>query len=294
MGKVTVKVPATSANLGPGFDSVGCAFELYNIISFTQTEEGLTFSGCDEEFANNDNLTVVAFDNTLKRLGKERKGLKIDFLETGVPVSRGLGSSAALIVAGATAANALYGNTLSKEEILHICNDIEGHPDNLSPAIYGGLTASFVNDNIPYSIRYNPHPSLMFVALIPDFKLQTSLARSVLPKEIPFADAVFNASHVAVLLKAIENGEKKMISLALNDKLHQPYRKHLIDGYETAESIAKHLGCISFCISGAGPTCLCLTDSEIFADKLETKLKENGIYWQVKPLHIDNFGATVI
>ncbi len=294
MVKCTVNVPATTANLGPGFDSVGCAFALYNTITFELADSGVCFKGCDEAYANEDNLAFVSFKAVYTYLNKTVPGCIISFDKINVPLSRGLGSSAALIVAGASGANCLLGNPLSKEEILKICNDIEGHPDNLSPAIYGGLTASMVTNGIPHSVRYEMHPSLHFVALIPDFELLTKEARSVLPKQIPFSDAVFNASHLAVLLKALENGDKEVISLALDDKLHQPYRKHLIKGYEAAEKIAKDLSCIAFCISGAGPTCLCITDRTDFADKMRERLNAEGFNWQIMPLEIDRKGAHAV
>lgn len=294
MVKCTVKVPATSANLGPGFDSVGCAFTLYNILTFTLKEKGVSFSGCEEKYATEDNLAYVAFKDVYEYLNLPVPGCHISFDEICVPVSRGLGSSAALIVAGATAANFFLGNKLDKQEILAVCNKIEGHPDNLSPAIYGGLTASFMVEDKAYSVSYSIHPSLRFVALVPDFELLTKLARSVLPTEIPFKDAVFNSSHLAVLLKALENGDKALISLALDDKLHQPFRKSLIKGYTEAENFAKELGAVAFCLSGAGPTCLCLTDNENFAKKIKEKLHNANLNWDVLNLPVDNIGATVI
>lgn len=294
MVKCTVRVPATTANLGPGFDSVGCAFTLYNTLTFQLSEKGVTFSGCEEKYANEENLAYVGFKAVYTYLKKEVSGCHISFDSIFVPVSRGLGSSAALIVAGATAANALLGNILTKQEILTVCNNIEGHPDNLSPAIYGGLTASFTNGDTPYSVSYSIHSSLKFVALIPDFELLTKMARSVLPSEIPFKDAVFNSSRLAVLLKALENGDKKLISLSLDDRLHQPYRRGLIKGYDEAEEIAKRLGCIAFCLSGAGPTCLCLTDKDDFADNIKAELEKSGYNWQVLRLPVDNIGATIL
>ncbi|MBR2044469.1 MAG: homoserine kinase [Clostridia bacterium] len=294
MVKCTVRVPATTANLGPGFDCVGCAFTLYNTLTFTLTDEALSFSGCDEKYANAENLAFIGFRDVFSYLSLPTPGVHISFDQISVPVSRGLGSSAALIVAGSCAANFLSGNKLSKEQLLAICNKIEGHPDNLSPAIYGGLTASVTRGDNAYSVRYGIHPSLRFVALVPDFELLTSLARSVLPKEIAFKDAVFNTSHLAVLLKALETGDKALISLALDDKLHQPYRRALIKGYDQAEAFAKELGALAFCLSGAGPTCLCLTDSDGFAEKMEEKLRSIGLNWQVLSLPVDTEGAKII
>ncbi len=294
MVKCTVRVPATTANLGPGFDSVGCAFALYNTLTFTLGSGSLSFSNCDEKYANEDNLAFVGFKNVYTYLKKEVPFVNISFDSISVPVSRGLGSSAALIVAGAIAANRFLENPLSKEDILKICNKIEGHPDNLSPAIYGGLTASLTEDSVPYSVAYNIHPSLKFVALVPDFELLTSVARGILPKEIPFKDAIFNSSHLAVLLKALETGDNRLISLSLKDKLHQPYRRGLIKGYDQAEKIALRLGAISFCLSGAGPTCLCITDNDTFAEDIKKAFKENNLNWQVLSLPVDNEGAKII
>ncbi|MBE6729269.1 MAG: homoserine kinase [Ruminococcaceae bacterium] len=293
MVKCTVKVPATTANLGPGFDSVGCAFALYNTLTFELTKEPLSFVGCATEYANEDNLAFIAFKAVYTYLKTDVPSCRISFDEIKVPVSRGLGSSAALIVAGAVAANFFTGNTLDKGEILKICNDIEGHPDNLSPAIYGGLTASFEADGVPYSVSYNLNSRFSFIALVPDFHILTKEARQVLPANISLKDAVFNTSHLAVLLKALEDGNVKLVSLALADKFHQPYRKALINGYETVKKIAIDLGAISFCISGSGPTCLIITEKD-FSSKLKEKLQEAGLNWQVIPLPVDFDGATVI
>lgn len=295
MKKVTVRVPATTANLGPGFDSVGCAFTLYNIISFSLSDEFI-IEGCEDQYKNENNLAILGFDAVLKYSKKERKGLKVEFEQIDIPVSRGLGSSSSLLVAGALACDNLYDLNLSKEEILCILNRIEGHPDNLSPAIFGGLTASMVSEEVPYSVSYNIHKSIDFIAFIPDFKLLTSRARGVLPKTVPFADAVFNESRVAILLKALEIADKKLISISLDDRIHQPYRKHLIDGYETVEKIAKENGALAFCISGAGSTCLCITnDKELFFSKVSAELKNNGFEnWRVLPLSVDYEGAKII
>lgn len=290
----TVKVPATTANLGPGFDCVGCAFTLYNTLTFTLTEQKLSFSGCEEKYATEDNLAYAGFKAVYEYAGVPVPGCHISFDEISVPVSRGLGSSAALIVAGAAAANHFLNGKLTKKELLGVCNNIEGHPDNLSPAIYGGLTASLMRGDIPHSVRYSIHPSLRFVALVPDFELLTKLSRSVLPTEISFKDAVFNSSHLAVLLKALETGDKELIAIALDDKLHQPYRRSLIKGYDHAEMFAKELGAVAFCLSGAGPTCLCLTDSDDFAEKIKKKLHNANLNWQVLSLPVDNAGARVI
>ncbi len=293
MVKVSVRVPATSANMGPGFDSFGCALSLYNIYTFEIIEKGLEISGCPEEFCNADNLSIVAYRDTMTAMGLPMDALRMS-IHTEIPVCRGLGSSSAMLAAGAMAANVLHGSPLSKEELLKICTRVEGHPDNLAPAIFGGMTASLMRGDTPIMARFPLSEKLRFTALVPDFHLSTELARSILPKEIPFADAVFNISHAALLLRALETADVGMISFALNDRLHQPYRKGLIPGYDTAQQVAKTCGAASFCISGAGPTCLCISDSEEISRKLEIAIPKVLPNWQVLSLTLDTIGCCVV
>ncbi len=290
MEKVSIRVPATSANMGPGFDSFGCALSLYNSYTFEIIEEGLQITGCPEEFQNSNNLSILAYKEAMQAMGLPMDPLRLE-ISSQIPVCRGLGSSSAMLVAGAMAANCLHGSPLPKEELLNLCTKIEGHPDNLAPAIFGGMTASLMRDGKPVMARFPLSEKLRFTALIPDFHLSTELARSILPKQIPFADAVFNISHAALLLRALETADIEMIAFALNDRLHQPYRKGLISGYDEAEAIAKACGAAAFCISGAGPTCLCLSDNEEVGQKLQKELPTRLPTWQVLPLTLDLDGA---
>ena len=289
---VTVRVPASTANIGPGFDTFGCALALYNTLRFEERREGLTFENCEEAYCNADNLAVVAYRCVMEAMGLPMPGLFVGFDSIDVPISRGLGSSAALIAAGAAAANANHGSPYSMEELLALCNDIEGHPDNLAPALMGGLVASFVEDGKPLAARYEVHPELRFTALIPDFRLSTHKARSVLPQEVPFGDAIFNVSRSAVLLKALEKGDEALIRASLHDKLHQPYRKFLIEGFDKAQALALECGCLGFCISGAGPTLLCLSKGEGFDQALAARMGELGEHWRQLPLPVDHVGTT--
>ena len=294
--KVTVRVPATTANIGPGFDSFGCALALYNTITVALEGETLCIEGCPEAYRGPDNLVAVAYRAAMQRMELPcEDGLHIT-IQAEIPVSRGLGSSAALLVAGALAANALHGNALDRRTLLEVCNTIEGHPDNLAPALYGGLTASMLESGKPYTVRYDVHPSLRFVAIIPDFELSTHRARGVLPKMVPYADAVYNVSHAAVLLRAIADGDGETIAAALRDRLHQPYRKDLIAHYEQAEAAALELGALAYCISGAGPTQLALVNGneEAFAYMLKEKLLRFAPGWQVLPLEVDPAGAQLL
>lgn len=292
--KRTVRVPASTANLGPGFDSFGCALGLYNTYTFEALPAGLEITGCAEKYCNERNLSVRAYQMTLEEAGVPFTGLRMEMLETQVPVSRGLGSSAAMIVAGVVAANAEAGYPFDNRKLLEIATRIEGHPDNLAPALYGGLTASMMNDGLPDTVTYTMAEGLRFVVCIPDFELPTAKARKALPETYSRADAVYNLSHGAVLLKSLETGNVPVISRALQDRIHQPYRYSLIPEYEKIRSVAFEAGAIAFCISGAGPTLLALTDDRNFAGRLSARLRnETENQWRVLSPEIDRQGAII-
>ena len=293
MNKVTVRVPATTANLGPGFDAFGCALSLYTDVTFEETEAGLEITGCDEAFTGPDNLAYTAYCAVLGSLSEEVKGVKIH-IDAQIPIGRGLGSSAALLVAGAMAANVLRGNRLSTQGLMNITNAMEGHPDNLAPAFFGGLTASMVDNGLPITVSFPLHPDWEILALIPEFELHTHFARSVLPTQIPRADAVYNLSHGAMVLKALELGDEKLLRNAMQDALHQPYRKKLIPDYDAIEGVVRTSGA-AFCLSGAGPTLLCITRNKKLRETLEKRL--DGITstkWEIRPLHVEFKGAHIV
>ena len=290
MNKITVRVPATTANIGPGFDSMGCALALYNYITCEVLPAGkLVITGCPEPYQNEENLAVQGYRAVLSRLGLPNEGLSLN-IRAEIPVCRGLGSSAALIGGGAAAANLLHGSPLPPAELLEVTNEIEGHPDNLAPAIYGGLTASLVEDGKPRTVKLPLSPTLRWVAAIPDFELSTHLARAVLPKEVAFVDAVYNASHVAVLVGALGRGDRELIAMALRDRVHPPYREKLIPEYNKVKTAAEQCGAIAFCISGAGPTLLALTDEASFAAQFAEKCKRLEHRWNIMELAVDTEG----
>jgi len=293
MNKVTVRVPATTANLGPGFDAFGCALNLYTDVTFEETEYGLEITGCDEEFAGPDNMAYTAYCAVLASLSEEVRGVKIH-IESQIPICRGLGSSAALLVAGAIGANVLRGSKLSTQGLLNITNAMEGHPDNLAPAFYGGLTASMVDNGLPVTVNFPLHPDWEFLALVPDFTLSTPKARAVLPKEVSRADAIYNIAHGAMVLKALELGDEKLLRNAMQDRLHQNYRRSLIQDYDIIEQVVRTTGA-AFCLSGAGPTLLCITLDQKLEEKLMKKLPTvTKANWQMLPLHIDFEGARIL
>ena len=293
MKRVTIRVPATTANLGPGFDAFGCALSLYTDVTFEETDAGLEITGCPEEYAGPDNLAYVSYCAALATMSEELRGVKIH-IEAQIPVCRGLGSSAALLVAGAMCANVLRGNKLSTQGLLNITNAMEGHPDNLAPAFFGGLTASMVDNGLPVTVNFPLHPDWEFLALVPDFDLPTTVARSALPTEYARADAVYNISHGALVLKALELGDEKLLRNAMQDRIHQPYRKKMIADYDKIESLIRTTGA-AFCLSGAGPTLLCITRDPGLDAKLAKKLDSiTTANWQMIPLHVEFQGAHVL
>lgn len=293
MNRVTIRVPATTANLGPGFDAFGCALSLYTDVTFEETEAGLEITGCDEAYTGPDNLAYTSYCAVLASLSEEIRGVKIH-IDAQIPICRGLGSSAALLVAGAMGANVLRGSKLSTQGLLNITNAMEGHPDNLAPAFYGGLTASMVDNGLPVTVNFPLHPGWEFLALVPDFDLPTPLARSVLPEQINRADAIYNIAHGAMVLKALELGDEKLLRTAMQDRLHQNYRKRLIRDYEKIEALVRTTGA-AFCLSGAGPTLLCITRDEKLEEKLGKKLDAiTEANWQMLPLRVEFQGVRVV
>ena len=293
MKRVTIRVPATTANLGPGFDAFGCALSLYTDVTFEETDHGLEITGCDEEYTGPDNLAYTSYCAVLASLNEEIRGVKIH-IASDIPICRGLGSSAALLVAGAMGANILRGNKLSTQGLLNITNAMEGHPDNLAPAFCGGLTASMVDNGLPITVNFPLHPDWEFLALVPDFNLPTTRARSVLPEQLSRADAIYNIAHGALVLKALELGDERLLRNAMQDRLHQNYRKHLVKDYDQIEALVRTTGA-AFCLSGAGPTLLCITLQDDLEQKLAKKLDAiTEANWKMLPLHVDFQGARVL
>lgn len=292
MKKVTIQVPATSANLGAGFDSAGIAFALYNTFSFEKLDTGLQFENVDPRFANENNLAYLAYRAVCDEIGVPAT-VKITNEKTGVPVSRGLGSSATLLAAGALAANILHENALPAEKIFAICNCLEGHPDNVAPALYGGLCLSLLDGDTPITVKYPVSEKLFFTAVIPNFEVSTHDARGALPKEVPFGNAVFNLSRAALLSHAFTSGDGNLISLVTKDALHEKYRKKLFRNVCDVEKAAYEEGALTFIISGAGSTCLCISEKPL-ANALNSRISALPNDWHAIDLCIDHEGAKAI
>lgn len=289
-----IRVPASSANLGPGFDCFGIAWQLYNELEFTTGNSGLRITGCDKRFRGEDNLAYKAYCAALERYKIKPQPLKIRFLNCDIPISRGLGSSSALLVAGVLAANALHDLNMTQAELLSVATALEGHPDNVAPALFGGLTASAVEAGIPLSVRYPLSDKLYFTALIPPFELSTELSRKALPHSVPRADAVFNVSRAALLLSALGSGDIALLRATMADKLHEPYRVPLITGFDTARGLAYKCGAEAMCISGAGSTLLCVSAAAGLAAALTPDLTKHLPGWRAVDLRVEEKGASTI
>ncbi len=290
--RVCVRVPATSANVGPGFDSLGLALSLYNTVTFARAD-ATCVTGAPAACCGEDNLALRAFRAAEEMAGADPCGVQVH-IQADVPISRGLGSSATLLVAGAVGANALRGLGLTQQQLFTIVNRLEGHPDNVAPALFGGLCASLLEDEVPYTLPCPVHPSLRFCAFIPDVKTSTHRARTVLPSSVPYRDAVFNASHVAVLLPALASGDTVMLSRALQDRLHEPYRHTLIPEMDAVRAAALSAGAHAFFLSGSGSTCMAIYTDTAFPDRVRPALSPLTHAWQVCPLQLDTEGARVL
>lgn len=290
--KVRIKVPATSANLGPGFDVAGLALTLYNTFTFELNDGGLNISGCPTQFCNEDNLTYQAFKEAATYCGLDYKGVNIDCISQ-VPYTRGLGSSSTCIVAGIVGAFAFKDKAEDRQEILELATKIEGHPDNVAPAIFGGLTVSVMESNNVLTLNIPVKHDYRFVALIPPFTLSTEQSRKVLPQTLDRQDAIKNVSHLALVVASLINGYDEGLKLGFKDKLHQPYRGVLIKGFDEImkkmEQDKKVLGCY---LSGAGPTLMAVIKAEDKMGVVRIKEELGSLLndWDVVKLELDHRG----
>jgi len=298
---ITVTVPGTTANLGPGFDCIGAALTLYNILRFsapadTETPVQITVQGreSDRVVTDDRNLVYQAFAKLYEHLDKTPPPVQIE-IQLGVPLARGLGSSATAIVGGLLGANAFAGNPLSESEITRLAIAMEGHPDNVVPALLGGSQLSATTDDGGWEICEIPwHEAIVPVVAIPDFELSTAEARRILPEKYTRADAIFNTAHLGLLLRGLETGRGDWLRTAMQDKIHQPYRKSLILGFDAVREAALDAGAYELAISGAGPTLLALTNpaqAPSVAKAMEAAWRACEVGVEVRSLQLDTRGA---
>lgn len=311
--KVSYRVPATTANLGPGFDCLGLALPIYNIITIEETvmpstgievnvmkdfENAELIEELDSIPNDKDNIVYKAVEILYNLVGQDPSEIKIN-IKSSIPIAKGLGSSASVIVGGLMAANDLLGNPADEAALLSIATEAEGHPDNVVPAILGGLVMSSMEDDGSVIYRRLDWPEDWHITVcIPDFELATNISRSVLPEKVPMEDAKFNARRLAMLIHAIDTVDAKLMKSALEDKLHQPYREKLIPGFKEIKEALKHeenvLGTV---ISGAGPSIVIFSQKNNL-EKIYQTVKEiwdnMNVHCDIRTLTVEKCGASKV
>jgi len=298
---VRVRIPATTANCGPGFDTLGIACTLYNEVALEltgpvgQVEINVTGDGADTLPTNARNLVLRAVRTVFDKVGETQTGIRLSLLNA-IPLSRGLGSSSAAIVGGLVAANAIIGNRFNQAEILDMATEMEGHPDNVAPALYGGFTISVMQEAQVHCLRLPLPSELKLVVCIPDFRLSTHKARQAIPATVPHKDAVYNVSRAALLVGALAGGRLEYLSEALGDKLHQPYRAPLIPGMLEVFAAGKKAGALGVAMSGAGPSLMAYTleQPEAVGEAMVAAFAAEQITSRHVCLNVDYEGAKVI
>lgn len=294
---VRVKVPASTANLGSGFDTVGMAFQLYMTIKMKKAEQTVVRmnGGLPEGIpAGKDNLIVQVAEMVFAQAGLTVPELEIE-VESEIPLTRGLGSSASAIVGGMVAANQLAGEPLAIKEIYRMASRLEGHPDNVGASLFGGIVIAAMDGNDVHYVRVEPPKGLKAVVAIPDFKLSTHKARGVLPSSYEREDVVYTLSRAALLSAALATGDTTVLFEAMKDKIHQPYRMKLVPGMEELLNGADKHGALGIALSGAGPTVIALIQGQEESLKqfmLDT-FRQNGVFAQVLTLDPDTQGVVV-
>jgi homoserine kinase len=293
---VHVRVPATSANLGPGFDALGLALALYNEVT-AQESRSVTVAvqgeGAGRLPTNEHNVVARGVQLAYEAAGRSFKGCALTCVNR-IPAARGLGSSAAAWVGGLVAGNALLGDPLSRTALLALAARVEGHPDNVAAALLGGLTVSCGRADGRVTTVTLPVPAAVrWVVLVPSVTSATAEARAVLPESVPRADAVFNVQRVSLLLAGLQTGRLDVLDAALDDRLHQPYRLRLFPWMPAVADAARRAGALGCVLSGAGPSLLAAVSehAEGVARAMETALRSAGIEGRASAFAVDTEGA---
>ena len=295
---ITIKIPATSANVGSGFDSLGLAVTLYNEIHLEEYE-GLSIRALDGANIPLDetNLVYTTIKSMYELCGKPFYGVRFGQLNN-IPLSRGLGSSSACIIGGLLAANHLMKFPFNKREIIDRAASIEGHPDNTTPALLGGFVASVFDGKQVHFVRQELHVGIKFAALIPPTELETTIARGVLPKRISHKDAVYNLSRSALMSASLATGSYHNLRCAAGDRLHQDYRLPMIPGAERIMRMLDDEGVYCSYVSGAGSTIMAMVpgaQGNSFYSRFRPKMDEEGYEdWKLLMLDADNTGAICV
>lgn len=296
---IKIKVPASSANIGPGFDCMGVALNLYNEVTIEEIDaKGVEIVVLDDSkrFLPTDerNYVYTAMAEVFREAGVKLGGYRIT-IDNSVPVTRGLGSSSAGIVSGLAGANFILNNPLPTDELLNIACRIEGHPDNVAPALLGGFVVSFREGDKVHYIKTDVAESLNFGAMIPNFYFRTKKSRSVLPKYVPYKNAVYNVGRAAFVASSFMKGDMSSLGFGIKDRLHQNSRiPHIKDG-DYVMRLCRRNGADACYLSGAGPTIMALKngDCTAFEDKMKRAVACKIRDWRLQMLKADNCGVRV-
>jgi homoserine kinase len=296
---VHVRVPATSANLGPGFDALGLALALYNEVTAAEADTvtvTIQGEGAGRLASGPRNLVARGVQQAYEAAGRPFRGVALTCVNR-VPPARGLGSSAAAWVGGLVAGNALLREPLPREKLLALAARAEGHPDNVAAALFGGLTVACALDDGRVAALSLPVPdAVRWVVLVPETTSATAEARAVLPEAVPRADAVFNVQRLALLLGALQSARLDVLGAALDDRLHQPYRRRLFPWMPVVADAALAAGALGCVLSGAGPSLLAPArdDAEAVARAMEAALASAGVRGRAWALAVDTDGAVLL
>lgn len=270
--QICVRVPATSANVGVGFDCLGIALDM--IATFTcapSTDGQLHISGCERRFCGSDNLVWTSYQHACDAIGVPQHLLSIT-IDSPIPLTGGLGSSSACIVAGIAAAYALADLPLDRAAMLRLATSLEGHPDNVAPAILGGLVSTFSERGRVWPLRFDIADNLRFVAIIPPYEIRTAEARRVLPREVPLSTAVWQTGRCVAMVEALTSGDAALLAACAHDRLHEPYRAKLIPDFEALRGASLSAGASAFFISGSGATTIAVCDGDKHAEAVQRTL----------------------
>ena len=291
-----IKVPATSANLGPGFDALGLALDLWNVTTITPAKEfsvHVTGEGAGRLASGKNNLLVRAAQRLAERVGKSLSPFHADCVNQ-IPLSSGMGSSSAAILTGLLAGNALLENPFSREEILNLACEMEGHPDNVAAAMMGGLVVSTMENGKVIARQIPIGMDVHITIALPDFYLPTKQARAALPKKVPMKNAVHNISRTALVVEAFRTGDLELLGKAMTDKLHQPYRLKLIPGAASAMNAVKEAGASAVALSGAGPSLIAFSTGEAgIGESMKRAFEAAGLEARIFRLGVSSRGAEI-
>ncbi len=296
---VRVQVPATTANLGPGFDCLGLALQLYNYVEMSTAASGLHIEvqgeGSAEIPKNEENAVYQAARRVFRQVGYRTQGVRLKLVNN-IPVARGLGSSTAAIVGGIIAAGIISGARLEQRDIINLAYGMEGHPDNIAAAVMGGVVVAVPADGEVRCVKIPPPKGLKAVVSVPDFPLSTRTSREILPQQVPINDAVFNLGRVALLVSALYTGDISQFTVAMEDRLHQPHRTSLVPGMKKVFAAAKLAGAKGITLSGAGPAIIAYSDDnlDLIARVMRDTLRQNGVKAKTMVLGISPVGARAL